>query len=166
MKHQPTKAQKGNDVVMTPEYIAKTLVDYFNPTGIVLEPCKGTGNILKYLPENSPWCELSEGKDFFDYNEKVDWIFSNPPWSKIRLFLIHSMTLADDICFLFTLNHLCTSAKIRDIKSAGFGIKELVLIDQPKEFPRIGFQLAMVHIQKGYTGPIHHTYLNIEKESF
>ena len=25
--------------------------------------------------------------DFVDYNEKVDWIITNPPWSKMQLFL-------------------------------------------------------------------------------
>lgn len=161
MKFQPTKIQKGNDVVMTPEYLAQALVKHFNPSGKILEPCSGTGNFLKYLPKDSLWCEISKGKDFFTFNEKVDWIFTNPPWSKMRLFLNHSMTLADDICFLITLNHLCTSARIRDIKNAGFGIKEFALIDLPKEFPHVGFQLAMVHIKRGYTGPIHHIYLDV-----
>ena len=27
--------------------------------------------------EDVDWCEISEGKDFFDYNGKVDWIIAH-----------------------------------------------------------------------------------------
>ena len=39
-----------NDVVMTPKPLAKMIVEHFNPTGRILEPCKGEGNFLEYLP--------------------------------------------------------------------------------------------------------------------
>ena len=49
----------------------------------VLEPCKGEGAFLQYLPENSDWCEIAEGRNYYDYNEKVDWIVTNPPYRGI-----------------------------------------------------------------------------------
>ena len=36
-----------NDVVFTPDPIAKTIVGMFKPSGIVLEPCKGEGAFLR-----------------------------------------------------------------------------------------------------------------------
>lgn len=41
-----------------------------------------------------------------------------------------------------------------DIKAAGFGLKEIVLVDTPKTFPPSGFQLGAVHLSRGWTGPV------------
>ena len=153
MKNQPNKNYKSDDVVMTPIILAEKLVNHFNAKGKGLEPCCGTGNILKFL-DNADWCEISKGKNFFDYNKKVDYIFTNPPWSMIRKFLQHSMELANDIYFLCTINHLWTKARLRDIKEHGFGIKEICIFDTPKEFPQSGFQCGMIHLQKNYKGYI------------
>ena len=158
MKYQPNRNYKSDDVVMTPPTLAKKLVDHFNPQGRGLEPCCGSGNILKYL-DNADWCEIAKGKDFFEYNEKVDYIFTNPPWSKVKPFLIHSMELANDVYFLFTINHLWTKARIREIENHNFGIVEICIFDTPKEFPQSGFQCGMVHLQRGYKGKITFTKL-------
>lgn len=149
MKCQPNRNYISDDVVMTPIALAEKLVKHFNPQGKGLEPCCGCGNILRFL-ENADWCEITKGKDFFDYNKKVDYIFTNPPWSMIRKFLQHSMELANNIYFLFTINHLWTKARLRDIEKAGFGIVEICIFDTPKEFPQSGFQVGMVHLQRGY----------------
>lgn len=153
MKCQPNRNYKSDDVVMTPEDLAKKLVEHFNPQGFGLEPCKGTGNILKHL-KNADWCEITEGKDFFEYNNKVDYIFTNPPWSQIRKFLKHSYEIADDIYMLFTINHLWTKARLRDMKDASFGIKEICTFSTPKSFPTSGFQVGMIHFSKNYKGDI------------
>lgn len=149
MKYQPNKDYKSDDVVMTPLDIAERLVNHFQPKGKGLEPCCGSGNILRFL-DNADWCEITKGKDFFDYSEKVDYIFTNPPWSKIRPFLQHAMGIANDIYFLFTINHLWTKARLRDIQEQGFGIVEICIFDTPKDFPQSGFQVGMVHIRKNY----------------
>lgn len=149
MKNQPNRNYKSDDVVMTPIDLAERLVKHFNPQGKGLEPCCGTGNILKFL-NGADWCEITKGKDFFEYTKKVDYIFTNPPWSKIRVFLQHSMEIADNIYFLFTINHLWTKARLRDIKNAGFGVVEICLFDTPKTFPQSGFQVGMIHIKRGY----------------
>lgn len=153
MKMQPNRNYTSDDVVMTPIELAEKLVKHFNPQGKGLEPCCGTGNILKFL-DNADWCEISKGKDFFEYNSKVDYIFTNPPFSKIRKFLQHSMELADNIYFICTINHLWTKARLRDIESAGFGVKEICIFDTPKNFPQTGFQLGMFYIQRGWNGDI------------
>lgn len=145
MKSQPNKNYISNDKVMTPIGLAEKLVTHFNPQGKGLEPCCGNGNILQFL-NNADWCEIDKGRDFFQYNNKVDYIFTNPPWSQIRKFLQHSMEIANDIYFLFTINHLWTKARLKDISNAGFYIIEICIFDTPKEFPQSGFQLGMVHI--------------------
>ncbi len=100
------------------------------------------------------WTEIKRGRDFFEWDQPVDWIVTNPPWSQIRDFLCHAMEMADHVVFLFTINHLWTRARLRDIHNADFGIREIVLVDMPKTFPQSGFQLGAVHLQYGWKGKI------------
>ena len=143
---------------MTPPELAERLVKHFAPKGRGLEPCRGSGNILQYL-NNAGWCEITDGRDFFDYTDKVDYIFTNPPWSQIRAFLRHAMEIANDIYFLMTVNHIWTKARLRDVEEGGFGLVEICIFDTPPNFPQSGFQVGMVHLQKGYLGSIKLTTL-------
>ena len=52
------------DVVYTPDYVSKHIVELLNPVGRCLDPCKGDGAFFKYLPNGSEYCELDEGTDF------------------------------------------------------------------------------------------------------
>ena len=152
----PTNTER-NDCFMTDLNLCKYIVEHFNPKGLVLEPCKGSGNFVKALRINGNnviWCEIEEGKDFFDFNEKVDWIITNPPYSKMRKFIQKSMEVSDNIVFLTTINHLWLKARLRDIKEANFGIKEILLFNTPKNFPQSGFQIGCFYLQKGWNGDI------------
>jgi hypothetical protein len=100
------------------------------------------------------WAERKLDRDFFAWRERVDWIVTNPPWSQFREFLCHAMELADHVVFLVTINHVWTRARIRDITTAGFGLKEIVMIDTPATFPPMGFQLGVVHLARQWVGPV------------
>ena len=140
----------GNDRVMTPPALAKAIVKEVYPVGLVLEPCRGTGNIFKELPQGAEWCEIDEGKDFFKWTEKVDWIVTNPPFSQWRKFLKHSMEVAEvGIAFLCTINHLWLKARMRDIREAGWQIQSIYTIDGPIEgWPQSGFQVGVIVLRK------------------
>ena len=148
MKYQPNRNYQSNDVVYTPDTLAQEIVSHFKPVGKILEPCCGGGAFLKCMP-TADWCEIEKGRDFFELHDHYDWIVTNPPWSKIRDFLRHSMEVADNIVFLMTVNHAFTKARVRDVENSGFCIKEISLVYSPKEFPQSGFQLAAVHYAKG-----------------
>jgi hypothetical protein len=151
---QPNRDYDSNDDVQTPRALARMLVRHFRPKGRVLEPCRGDGNFLRFLPRTAEWCEIKAGRDFFAWDKRVDWIVTNPPWSQIRRFLQHAMTHADHVVFLLTVNHVWTKARLRDIRTAGFGLRQIVLVDMPSGFPQSGFQLGAVHVARGWTGPI------------
>lgn len=153
MRCQPNRDYVSNDDVQTPIELAEQLVAHFKPQGRILEPCRGDGNFTRIL-RFADWCEIKEGRDFMAWNTKVDWIVTNPPWSEIRRFLGHAMEVADHVVFLLTINHVWTKARVRDIREAGFGIKEIVLVDMPISFPQSGFQLGAVYIARGWVGPI------------
>jgi len=142
----------GNDIVQTPLEVCEMIVNHFEPTGKILEPCKGQGNFLKFM--KADWCEITEGRDFFEYNKKVDWIITNPPFSQMRRFIQHSMDVSDNIVFLTSINHLWLKARLRDIFEAGFGIKEIMLMDTPSTFPPSGFQIGCFYLKRGYKGNI------------
>jgi len=172
MKSHPNANYVSNDDVQTPPELALGIMRHFKPSGIFFEPCKGDGAFIKALGrwqasatkegESSPvqrteWSEIKEGRDFLNphyYVIKADWLITNPPWSKVREFLQRSMQIADNIVFLMTVNHCWTKARVRDVKEAGFGLKEILLCDMPKEFPQSGFQLGAMHWQRGWKGDI------------
>src|SRR3990167_3088011 len=89
-----------NDIVFTPDWLAKKIVSMFPISDKVLEPCKGEGVFLKYLPMDTDWCEIADAKNYYDYNTKVGWIVTNPPYSDFNRFLDHSFELADNIVLL------------------------------------------------------------------
>lgn len=169
----PNKNKPEQDIVMTPPALAKAIVNYLPLEGDVLDPCRGEGaflNAIRDLGDNSfvtgnCYCELSEGLDFFNHTQKVDWIVSNPPWSIYRKFCQHAYEIADNIAFLITVNHdLGLKARIRDMEEADFGIKEIIMLDTPIKteehwWPQSGFQLGMVWKQKAYKGDIKYTKL-------
>lgn len=162
MRYQPNRDYDSNDDVQTPSELAKRIVDHFKPKGKVLEPCRGDGNFLKWMP-GAQWCEIKEDRDFFTWSKRVDWVVTNPPWSLIRRFLQHAMVHADNIVFLVTVNHLWTKARIRDIGEFGFGIREICLLEMPKTFPQSGFQLGAIYLRRGWTGEIKLTDLSDPK---
>ena len=82
---------------------------------------------------------------------------TNPPWSLFRKFLVHAMEIADDVYYLITVNHVWTKARIRNLREHGFGIREIYLVDTPQNFPQSGFQVGVVHFQRGWNGDIHLT---------
>ena len=162
----PKKNKAEDDIVMTPEWLAKRVIDSLPIKGKVLDPCRGLGAFYNQLPGDKYYCELSEGLNFFDWKDKVDWVVTNPPWSIYRKFTQHAYEIADNVCFLVTINHdLGLRARLRDMDEAGFGIRQIFTIDTPKEnpgtkeWPQMGFQLGWVWKQRGYKGPIEWTNL-------
>ena len=94
-----------NDAIFTPEWCAKDMIEFFNPTGRILEPCAGDGAIYKHLPAGSEWCEIQEGIDFFAGTKPVDWIITNPPYSMFREFVMHGLDIALNVVYLVPLKY-------------------------------------------------------------
>lgn len=141
-----------DDIVLTPEPVAKAVVDRFQPTGRILDPCKGEGAFLQYMP-GADWCEIREGKCFYDWKTPVDWIVSNPPYGVFADFLRHSFTVAENIVYLIPINKPFNSDRMmREIWEWG-GIETCFVIGGggSLNFP-IGFCIGAVHFKRGYRG--------------
>lgn len=145
------------DVVYTPDWVASDMVSFFQPSGVILEPCKGDGVFLKYLP-SAEWCEIQEGRDFYAWNTPVNWVIGNPPYKTFSEWMRHSMELAQNICYVIATNKPFNSGrfildwfeygKIKHMRyygrSGSIGFKE-----------DMGWAMAAFHFQKGYQGPMY-----------
>lgn len=142
------------DKVYTPENIAKLIISKFNLSGKVLDPFKGKGAFYNNYPETvkKDWCEIDEGKDFFEYKEHVDWIISNPPYSIYDEVMNHSFEIADNIVYLVPLNKIVSSlGRVKKIKEFG-GVPYIYIIGASRcGFP-FGFPCCAIYVKRGYKG--------------
>lgn len=146
-------SERRGDVVYTPAWCAEDMVRHFQPAGTILEPCKGEGVFLDYLPDDTLWCEITEGRDFFDWTEPVDWVISNPPYSMTRKWFRHSYGIADHLLYLVPLRNVFSGyGFVREIHEFG-GIRELRTYGTGGRlgFP-MGNAVGAFHIERGYTG--------------
>jgi hypothetical protein len=146
---------KPNDNIYTPEQLAKYLIKLYDLQGKVLDPFKGGGAFYNNLPKHTTnyWCEIDENKDFTDWNEPVDWIISNPPYSIYSEVMKHSMKIADNIVYLVPLSKVVSSLeRLREISSYG-GIVSIYWLGASRcGFP-FGFPACSIHIKRNYKGP-------------
>ena len=141
------------DHVYTNPALARAIIDHFQPTGKIIDPCRGDGAFFDHLP-GSDWCEVSEGRDCLAYTEQVDWVISNPAWSAkvYRPLARHAFELADNVVFLVRLNTaIGTTARQRDYLDRGHELKEIIPIPwEMGGFPQEGFTLAVCRWQCGW----------------
>lgn len=141
-----------NDVVFTPDWLAKQICEMLPISGNILEPCKGEGAFLKYLPPNTEWCEIADGVNFYDYKRHVDWIVTNPPYSDYNRFLEHSFELADNIVLLVPVAKMFKSTgTLNQIFEYGGFVSIHTLPASKAGFP-FGFPCAIYYLKRGYSG--------------
>jgi hypothetical protein len=134
--------------------VARDVVQFFKPTGRILEPSAGDGAFLRYLPPDTDWCEIEKGRDFFACHEHYDWIIGNPPYSMFTKWLEHSFELADNVVYVMMPHSLYNSVgRLRKIAEYGGRKTELILgTGKEIEMMDVGFMIAAVHFQRGYKG--------------
>lgn len=148
-----------SDVHFTRVDIAEIVVRHFNPKGTCLEPFKGAGAFLTWLPAGSPWCELTEGRDFFAFTEKVDWIITNPPFSNLTQVFEHAFKIADNCVFLIPISKYWSSAPRLELARGYGGLAEILHMGRGRSIGfDIGFPFAAMHFKRGYTGDIRESW--------
>lgn len=149
------------DVVFTPRPIAKSIIEHFNPNGIILDPCKGDGAFYDQFPGGREYCEINEGIDFFAYQGSPNWIIGNPPYKICVQWIRHSLQIAPDIVYLIPTNKPFNGYKIQREIALWGGIKENYVIGSGSSilfnFPT-GFCISAIHFQKGYKGGMKTTF--------
>ena len=167
----------ANDVVYTPREIARQMIAFYsedlwndfrfwfldrtkmpslgNNRGlVVLDPCRGDGAFYDQYPSycQKEWCEITDGRDFFDWNVKVDWIITNPPYSIYEEFCKKAFEIADNVCFLVPLSKVVSSlGRIQATMDYGGFVSIHIIGASQCGFP-FGFPAAAVHMKRGYEG--------------
>lgn len=141
----------ATDKIETPDWCAKDMVEFFHPVGKILDPCSGNGVFLKHLPNSAYSCEIDLGTNFFDFQEKVDWIIGNPPYSIFREWLNHSYEIANNIVYLIPSYLIFNPLScMRIMKNRGL-IKHIRYYDVGRkiEWSR-GRPIMAIYIKSGY----------------
>jgi len=100
-----------NDGYQTRPQDIAALLRHVRPCGAFLEPCSGSGNIVravKPLVAYIETCEITEGSDFLIFQPLIHyrWIITNPPFSLACEFIDRSLGIADNMAMLLRLNFL------------------------------------------------------------
>ena len=119
------------DTVYTPKPVALKMIEMcdLKPGDTVLDPCYGGGVFYENLPDyvDKEFCEIELALDFFDYEDRVDCVVGNPPYSLWSKWLRHTVKITDKFCYIFgNLNF--TDKRVREILDAGFGITKFHLV--------------------------------------
>jgi len=129
--HKIKNRNKKNDIFITPLLLAKKHIDYieYEDNDIWYDPFKNSGNYYNQFPnDNKVWSEILEGKDFFDFNTKVDIICSNPPYSILDKVIKKSIDLKPHtISYLIGQNNL-TAKRIQTLNNAGYGLYKCLMM--------------------------------------
>lgn len=147
-----------DDIILTPLDVARDVVKHFKPSGRILDPCRGNGAFADLMP-GCEWCEIREGRDFYNWREPVDWIVSNPPYSVFSDFLRHSLNVAENIVYLIPVNKIFNSDRMmREIWTWG-GVPEIYTVagGGALGFP-INFAIGAVHFKRSYRGETRVTF--------
>lgn len=116
-----------NDIFYTPKPVALKMIEMcgITPEMKVLDPSKGAGIFYDNLGDcDKHYCEITEGKDFFEETERYDLIIGNPPYSKWTRWIDHTMKLTDKFCYIFGILNF-TPTRLNRIINAGFGITQI-----------------------------------------
>jgi hypothetical protein len=128
VNHKIKSREVANDVFITPLDLAKTQIDLIdsNVSDVWYDPFKNSGSYYNQFPtENKLWSEILEGKDFFEFNEHVDIICSNPPYSMIDNVLKKCIELQPrTISLLIGINNL-TCKRIELMNKNNYGLTKI-----------------------------------------
>lgn len=141
--------KRKHDVIYTPKLLAREIINMvpLAENDTVLDPFRGKGAFYDQYPENVTklWCEISDGLDFFEFNEEVDWIISNPPFSILTKVFEHTVKICKNgFCYIMGVINL-TQKRLTIAREYGF---ELIHIEPFFENEWFRFTCVVVIFQK------------------
>ena len=132
------KREIPKDVFITPVELAKKHISHIEnkPDYIWYDPFRNNGSYYNNFPENNTkkWSEILDNKDFFQFNEPINVVCSNPPYSMIDKVLDHSVKLNPEIIsYLIGVNNL-TARRVEFMEKNNYFITKLVMLKVYKWF--------------------------------
>jgi hypothetical protein len=135
ISHSIKKRDSSNDKFYTPISLVKIHLDKFKQIpddSIIFEPFYGNGAYFNEMKNRYSNCkliynEIDIGLDFFEFEGKVDYIISNPPYSIIDRVLVKSVSLKPKIIsYLIGFGNI-TSKRIEFMNHNGYFITDFHL---------------------------------------
>jgi 16S rRNA A1518/A1519 N6-dimethyltransferase RsmA/KsgA/DIM1 with predicted DNA glycosylase/AP lyase activity len=127
ISHSIKHRKNAKDIFYTPELVAKTHISLIKQDGLWLDAFKGKGVYYDNFPYKKDWCEIIDGKDFFDYNICPDVIISNPPYSILDKVFKKSIELNPTIISYLLLHGSMTPRRIKMFNDAGYGLTSIYI---------------------------------------
>jgi hypothetical protein len=129
ISHKIKKRDTPKDVFITPLDLAYLNIEMIEDNNYIwYDPFMNSGSYFNQFPNNGKehkWSEILENKDFFDFNENIDVICSNPPYSIIDKVLKKSVELKPIyISYLIGQGNL-TSKRIEFMNDNGYFLQKL-----------------------------------------
>ena len=127
----------------TPREVAQELLRdiSFVSSDKTLEPCKGRENrFYDLIPGEKDWCEIEEGRDFFQYTGSPTKVITNPPFhdqnkKNICVSIIeHCLKVATDEVWLLLNNQIfnsLTPCRLHKYLKAGWKMVFIRLLNIP-----------------------------------
>jgi len=123
IKHRKT----AKDVWYTPIDVAKKHISLITHKGLWFDPFRGLGAYYNNFDNEKDWCEITDGKDFFEYKGKPDVICSNPPYSIIDKVIKKSIELKPIIISYLLLHGALTTKRLEIFNNAGYGLVSIYI---------------------------------------
>jgi len=117
----------ANDEFMTPLELAKGLIKLVPLVSgnDVIDPCPGNGAFYNAFPSFVFKSQIIG--DFFEFNHDIEWLISNPPYSKLDAWLKHSFEVSEiGVAYLLGLHNI-TPKRLELANSYGFGLTKIHL---------------------------------------
>jgi hypothetical protein len=128
------------------------MVSYFNPTGEILDPCRGENKVFHNIL-NCDWAEITEDVDFFKVKKNYDWIIGNPPYSIFNKWIKHSYNIADNIVYLLPTFKVYNALSLMRLYFDRGHIKHIRFYDTGNDIDWSRSRpICGVHFQVGYFG--------------
>lgn len=154
INHDIKRRKEPKNVFITPIPLAMLHISFIDPHigDVWYDPFRGSGSYYNHFPKHTinRWSEILDGRDFYQFTEKVDVICSNPPYSEIDRVLQKSVELKPRvISYLLGINNI-TTRRIEYMEKSGYFITKLHLC---KVFKWFGMSCIVVW-EKDKTGII------------
>ena len=130
VSHTIKNRAEAKDVFYTPLSVVKKHISTLDtkPDDVWLDPFAGKHIYFDNFPsDKKSYCEITEQKNFFEFEQKVDVICSNPPYSCIDDVLKHSVKLQPRIISYLLLEGKMTPKRMEYMNTHGYSLSGMYI---------------------------------------